>query len=108
MGDIFFRFGPERALSASVICIGIPTAAIGFPTYETAGIAATSMMILVRMLQGLSMGGALTGSHLSLNIYRKNQSGFILVFPCPVFYVGILFGLLVSYLIKTNFYTRTI
>ena len=66
IGGIFFgvigdKFGRRVALSASVICMAFPTAAIGFlPTYETAGIAATSMMILVRMLQGLSMGGALT------------------------------------------------
>ena len=93
IGGIFFgvigdRFGRRAALSASVICMAFPTAAIGFlPTYETAGIAATSMMILVRMLQGLSMGGALTGSisFIIEHIQKKITGVLLLVFPCPVF-----------------------
>ena len=61
LGGIFFgiigdRFGRKTALSTAIICMAIPTAAIGFlPTYETWGIASTTLMIIVRMMQGLSM-----------------------------------------------------
>jgi len=110
IGGIFFgvigdRFGRRAALSASVICMAFPTAAIGFlPTYETAGIAATSMMILVRMLQGLSMGGALTGSiSFVIEHTEKNHRGFTSSFSMSSICVGILFGSLVSYLIKSIF-----
>jgi MHS family proline/betaine transporter-like MFS transporter len=108
IGGIFFgvigdRFGRRAALSASVICMAFPTAAIGFlPTYETAGIAATSMMILVRMLQGLSMGGALTGSiSFVIEHTEKSHRGFTSSFSMSSICVGILFGSLVSYLIKS-------
>ena len=110
IGGIFFgvigdRFGRRAALSASVICMAFPTAAIGFlPTYETAGIAATSMMILVRMLQGLSMGGALTGSiSFVIEHTEKSHRGFTSSFSMSSICVGILFGSLVSYLIKSIF-----
>lgn len=110
IGGIFFgvigdKFGRRAALSASVICMAFPTAAIGFlPTYETAGIAATSMMILVRMLQGLSMGGALTGSiSFVIEHTEKNHRGFTSSFSMSSICVGILFGSLVSYLIKSIF-----
>lgn len=110
IGGIFFgvigdRFGRRAALSASVICMAFPTAAIGFlPTYETAGIVATSMMILVRMLQGFSMGGALTGSiSFVIEHTEKNHRGFTSSFSMSSICVGILFGSLVSYLIKSIF-----
>jgi MHS family proline/betaine transporter-like MFS transporter len=110
IGGIFFgvigdKFGRRAALSASVICMAFPTAAIGFlPTYETAGIAATSMMILVRMLQGLSMGGALTGSiSFVIEHTEKSHRGFTSSFSMSSICVGILFGSLVSYLIKSIF-----
>jgi len=110
IGGIFFgvigdKFGRRVALSASVICMAFPTAAIGFlPTYETAGIAATSMMILVRMLQGLSMGGALTGSiSFVIEHTEKHHRGFTSSFSMASICVGILFGSLVSYLIKSIF-----
>jgi MHS family proline/betaine transporter-like MFS transporter len=110
IGGIFFgvigdKFGRRVALSASVICMAFPTAAIGFlPTYETAGIAATSMMILVRMLQGLSIGGALTGSiSFVIEHTEKNHRGFTSSFSMASICVGILFGSLVSYLIKSIF-----
>jgi MHS family proline/betaine transporter-like MFS transporter len=110
IGGIFFgiigdRFGRRAALSASVICMAFPTAAVGFlPTYETAGIFATSMMILVRMLQGLSMGGVLTGSiSFVIEHTKKNDRGFTSSFSMSSICVGILFASLVSYLIKSIF-----
>lgn len=110
IGGIFFgvigdRFGRRAALSAAVICMAFPTAAIGFlPTYESIGITSTSLMIVVRMLQGLSMGGALTGS-ISFVIEHtpKGQRGFVSSFSMASICVGILLGSLVSYATKSVF-----
>ena len=110
IGGIFFgvigdRFGRRAALSAAVICMAFPTAAIGFlPTYESIGITSTSLMIVVRMLQGLSMGGALTGS-ISFVIEHtpKEQRGFVSSFSMASICVGILLGSLVSYATKSVF-----
>ena len=110
IGGIFFgvigdKFGRKAALSASIMCMAFPTAAIGFlPTYETMGIVATSLMILARMLQGLSMGGALTGSiSFVIEHSQKNQRGFTSSFSMSSICIGILFGSLVSYLTKSIF-----
>lgn len=68
LGGILFgvigdKYGRRTALSAAIICMAFPTALIGMlPTYETVGSTATILMIVIRMMQGLSMGGTLTGS----------------------------------------------
>jgi len=104
-GVIGDKFGRKVALSSAVICMAFPTAFIGLlPTYETSGLLATSLMIAVRMLQGLSMGGALTGSiSFLIEHTRKDQRGFASSFPMASICIGILLGSLVSYLTKLVF-----
>jgi MFS transporter, MHS family, proline/betaine transporter len=110
IGGIFFgiigdKFGRRAALSLAVMCMAVPTAAIGFlPTYETWGIVSTVSMIVFRMLQGLSMGGALTGS-ISFVIEHsdKNKRGFFGSISMMSICTGILLGSLVSYLVKNSF-----
>jgi MHS family proline/betaine transporter-like MFS transporter len=108
IGGIFFgvigdRFGRKTALSASIFCMSLPTALIGLlPTYSSIGFSATILMILVRMLQGLSMGGALTGS-ISFVIEHtgaKNR-GFAGSISMSSICIGILFGSIISHLIQS-------
>ena len=43
--------------------MGIPTVLIGFlPTYESIGITAALLIVLLRMLQGMAIGGEFTSS----------------------------------------------
>jgi len=107
LGGIFFgvlgdKFGRRTALSASVICMSLPTALIGIlPTYDDIGIAATISMILVRMLQGLSMGGALTGSISFLIEHTgKNYRGLNASISMASICIGLLLGSMVSYIVK--------
>lgn len=104
-GVIGDKFGRKAALSSAIICMAFPTAFIGLlPTYDTMGIFATGLMIAVRMLQGLSMGGALTGSiSFLIEHTRKDQRGFTSSFPMASICIGILLGSLVSYLTKSVF-----
>jgi len=107
IGGIFFgvigdRFGRKIALSASIFCMSLPTALIGIlPTYDDIGITATILMIIVRMLQGLSMGGALTGS-ISFVIEHTTAThrGFTGSISMSSICIGILFGSTISYLIQ--------
>ncbi len=110
LGGIFFgvigdKFGRKVALSTSVMCMAIPTAAIGFlPTYETLGIVSTTIMIVIRMMQGLSMGGALTGSvSFVIEHTNKNQRGLFGSVSMASICAGILLGSVVLFAIKTIF-----
>lgn len=62
-GHIGDKIGRKRALILSVMLMAIPTGIIGIlPDHATIGIAAAVLMVLMRMLQGLSVGGEYTGS----------------------------------------------
>lgn len=57
-GSIGDRLGRKVALQLSVLMIAVPTLIIGLmPTYSTIGIAAPIILVILRMLQGLSVGG---------------------------------------------------
>ena len=109
IGGIFFgilgdKFGRKTALSASIICMAFPTSLIGIiPTYDSIGITATVLMIIIRMLQGFSMGGALTGSISFVVEHTSAKSrGLTGSISMSSICIGILLGSLVSYLIKQN------
>lgn len=60
MGDLV---GRKKALMASVVAMAVPTVLIGLlPTYETIGVAAPILIVLLRIVQGLSVGGEYTTS----------------------------------------------
>ncbi|MDR2268518.1 MAG: MFS transporter [Holosporaceae bacterium] len=60
IGDVF---GRKKALVISIYMMAIPTAAMGFlPTYEYIGIWAGVTLTIIRILQGLALGGGFTGT----------------------------------------------
>lgn len=62
-GYIGDHYGRQKALMWAIYCMAIPTALIGLlPPYAWVGSASAYVLILLRMLQGLSMGGEFTGS----------------------------------------------
>jgi MHS family proline/betaine transporter-like MFS transporter len=63
IGHIGDRFGRKAALTFSVAAMAVPTFLIGLlPGYATLGILAPLMLTLLRMVQGLSVGGEYTSS----------------------------------------------
>jgi MHS family proline/betaine transporter-like MFS transporter len=62
-GHIGDKLGRGRSLMLSVMLMAIPTFLIGLlPTYETIGVAAAILMVLLRMAQGVAVGGEYTSS----------------------------------------------
>ncbi len=62
-GHIGDRMGRKKALVLTILLMAIPTAIIGvLPSYGQIGIAAPILLVLMRMLQGVSMGGNYGGS----------------------------------------------
>ncbi|MCA0303412.1 MAG: MFS transporter [Proteobacteria bacterium] len=60
LGD---RFGRRKALTFSVLAMAIPTFLVGvLPGYATLGLAAPVLLTVLRMIQGLSVGGEYTTS----------------------------------------------
>jgi MFS transporter, MHS family, proline/betaine transporter len=62
-GHIGDRFGRRAALTFSVVAMAIPTFLIGLlPGYGTLGLLAPIALTILRMVQGLSVGGEYTSS----------------------------------------------
>jgi MHS family proline/betaine transporter-like MFS transporter len=68
IGAIFFgyigdKYGRKNALALSILLMAIPTACIGLlPSYETIGIAAPILLTIIRLTQGIAIGGEFGGS----------------------------------------------
>ena len=66
-GHVGDRYGRRHALYLSAGLMTLSTVAIGFlPTYEALGAAAPVLLLLLRLLQGLSIGGEYTTSAIFL------------------------------------------
>lgn len=62
-GVIGDKYGRKTSLSLAILFMSIPTALVGvLPDYETIGVAAPVILCLLRLVQGLSLGGALISS----------------------------------------------
>ncbi len=62
-GHIGDRIGRKKALEWSVLLMAVPTTCIGLlPTFAEIGILAPILLTLIRILQGISVGGEYIGS----------------------------------------------
>lgn len=97
-GTVFGHFGDKlgrkRALQLSVMMMAIPTTLLGFlPTHAQIGIAAPILLVLLRLVQGVSVGGELVGSiSFITEIAPKNRRGFYGSFSVCSAVGGILLG----------------
>ena len=62
-GHIGDKYGRKKALQLSITVMAIPTVLVGFlPVHAQIGIYAALLLTLLRLLQGISVGGELIGS----------------------------------------------
>jgi MFS family permease len=62
-GNLGDRFGRKRALIATLTIMGVATTGIGLlPTYDKIGIWAPILLVALRILQGISVGGEWGGA----------------------------------------------
>jgi MFS family permease len=93
-GHLGDRVGRKSTLIATLLLMGIATLLIGFlPGYATIGIAAPLILVLLRLCQGLGVGGEWGGSVLlALEYGHRRNRGFWASWP----QMGVPVGLILS------------
>lgn len=102
IGYIGDKFGSQRALEVSIFIMAFPTFAMGcLPTYSQIGILSPLLLMVVRLLQGISAGGQLMSS-LVFTLEHKPQErwGFFGSLVMAVANIGTLLGGLVGYITR--------
>src|SRR5262249_27864715 len=96
------RIGRKATLIATLLCMGIATFLIAFvPTYETIGIWGAVILTVLRMLQGIGVGGEWGGSVLLAMEGSRHHGHRGLVASWPQF--GVPCGLFLSNLAVLGF-----
>src|SRR6195952_3421027 len=91
------------ALSVALMCVGSLIIALS-PTYAQAGVAAPLLLVLARMLQGLSVGGEYGASATYLSeMATKKHRGFYSSFQYVTLIMGQLLALSVLVLLQRYF-----
>lgn len=93
-GRIGDRVGRQQALSWSVVAMAVPTVLMALlPTYASIGLAAPVAIVLLRIVQGLSVGGEFTNSLVFLVEHAPcNRRAFTAVWGSWGASAGILLG----------------
>uniref|UniRef100_A0A7S1BSZ5 Major facilitator superfamily (MFS) profile domain-containing protein n=1 Tax=Corethron hystrix TaxID=216773 RepID=A0A7S1BSZ5_9STRA len=102
LGDVY---GRRRALTTSIFLMAFPTFAMGcLPSYARAGYAATAMLIVIRLLQGMSVGGQLMSSLVfTLENVPRSQWGLYGSFVWATGNFGVLLGGVVGTAVRSSF-----
>jgi MFS family permease len=89
------RIGRKATLIATLLCMGLATFAIAFvPTYASIGIWGAILLTVLRMIQGIGVGGEWGGSVLLAMEWSRTQNERGLIASWPQF--GVPLGLLLS------------
>lgn len=103
LGGILFgwigdTYGRKSAMVIAVLMMAVPTGCIGLlPTYESIGIWAPILLTLIRLLQGLSLGGEFSGSITYIVEHAPpHKRGLAGAAPLVSLNMGFLLGLLVA------------
>lgn len=101
-GDLF---GRKRMFTLSILLMAVPTLLIGcLPTYATIGYAAPILLLLMRLCQGLAVGGEVPGAWTFVAEHvPKQRIGLACGILTSGLSLGILLGSLVSTLINSHF-----
>jgi MHS family proline/betaine transporter-like MFS transporter len=101
LGD---KFGRKVSLVFSILMMSIPTAMIGIlPVYSQIGILSPILLTVIRLLQGIALGGGFSGCMAFLVEHAPaNQRGLIGSASMFSLGAGVLFGIIVSLIISSS------
>jgi MHS family proline/betaine transporter-like MFS transporter len=103
IGYIGDKHGRKQALTKSLFLMAIPTTCMGFlPSYERAGSLAIVLLVICRLLQGVSVGGQLPASLVyTVEKRDKSQWGYYGSLPMVAANCGTLLGNLSGALMRS-------
>lgn len=98
------RVGRKKALSVTIVLMALGTGMIGLlPTYAAIGVAAPILMVLARMIQGMSAGGEFSGATTMLVEFAPpHRRGFFGSFQMCSQALAFSLGAAVAYLLTTQ------
>jgi MFS family permease len=101
-GDLF---GRKRALLTALLTMGLATTAIGFlPTYARVGVLSPLLLVLLRFIQGIAVGGQWGGAALmAIESAPPGKAGFYGSFVQMGVPLGVVLANLVFYVVVAAF-----
>jgi MFS family permease len=104
------RVGRKRMFALSVFLMAVPTLAIGLlPIYAQIGLAAPLLLLLMRVVQGIAVGGEVPGAWVFVAEHAPpGRVGFACASLTSGLTVGILIGSLVAAAINTHMSTEAV
>ncbi len=92
--------GRKRMFMLSLFLMAIPTLCIGLlPTYESVGILAPILLLLMRLLQGIALGGEVPSAHVFVTEHVKSNH---LGLANSLIAASLTFGVLIGYAVSTT------
>ncbi|KQM69832.1 MFS transporter [Xylophilus sp. Leaf220] len=97
LGHIGDKFGRKKVLTFTLLLMGVSTFCIGLlPTYEQIGIAAPLLLVLMRLLQGISAAGEQAGANsMTLEHSPPHRRAFFTSFTLSGTQAGLILATLV-------------
>jgi len=104
-GHFADRLGRKRMFTLSVLLMALPTLLIAcLPTYAAIGLAAPLLLLMMRILQGMAVGGELTGAWVFVGEHvPARHFGLGLGVLCGGLTGGILLGSLVAAFVHAHY-----
>ena len=99
LGGIVFshfgdKYGRKKTFVTSLLMMALPTFLMGvLPTYKTIGLWAPALMILLRLMQGLSVGGEIPGAITFTGEHVSPKSRGL---SCSIIFFGLNAGLILG------------
>jgi metabolite-proton symporter len=93
-GHLGDRVGRKKTLVATMMIMGVATCAIGVvPDYATIGVAAPALLVILRLFQGIAIGGEWGGAVLMAVEYApRRRAGLYGSFPQIGLAIGLMLG----------------
>lgn len=92
-GHLGDRLGRKKTFTLTIFIMAVTTALMGcLPTYETIGVAAPALLVLLRLCQGFSLGGELPGAITYLSECAPQRKGLMVGILFLALMVGISLG----------------